>query len=57
MQNRVEIEEVENGYTVRVWIKEEKENEDDSSMMYCEPETYVASTLDEAMTIVKKEFK
>ncbi len=54
MENRVEITEVENGYTVRVWKEEEKENTSD--MMYCEPETYVAADLDEALAIVKKEF-
>lgn len=53
MENRVEITEVENGYTVRVWKKDENMKDDYG---YCEPETYVAADLDEAMTIVKKEF-
>lgn len=55
MENRVEITEVENGFTVRVW-KESEEETDTSSMMYCEPETFVAATLDEALVLVKENF-
>lgn len=51
MKNRVEIEEAENGLTVRVWTVDEKQD----SYGYAEPETYVAKTLEEALAIVKEE--
>lgn len=52
-KNRVEIESAENGLTVRVWKVDENKDE----YGYCEPELYVAKTLDEALEIVKEEFK
>lgn len=51
-KNRVELEEAENGLTVRVWNHDEVKDE----YGYCEPEIYVAKTLEEAMTIIKDEF-
>ncbi len=50
-KNRVEIEEAENGLTVRVWKVDEKKDE----YGYCEPEVYVAKTVDEALAIAKEE--
>ena len=50
-KNKVEIEEAENGFTVRVWNVDGGKDE----YGYCEPEVYVASTLVEALAIAKDE--
>lgn len=50
-KNRVEIEEAENGLTVRVWNQDDNKDE----YGYCEPEIYVAKTIDEALKIAKEE--
>lgn len=47
MKHRLEIEKVENGFTITVWMKT-----DDS--MYSEPEKYVAESAEEALKIVKE---
>jgi hypothetical protein len=49
-KNRIEIEEAENGYTVRVWDYTE-ETKDEYG--YVEPVTHVATTDDELIKIVK----
>jgi hypothetical protein len=54
MKNRVEIEEAENGYSMRVW-KSEEEDKDDFG--YTEPTNFVATTLDEVCELIKKNFK
>lgn len=50
-KNRVEIEHVENGYTIRCWKYEENEKQDEYG--YVEPETFVAKDDDELLKIVK----
>lgn len=54
MEDRVEVCRAENGFTVKIWKEEEKEEA--SEMMYYEPTTYVASDLDEATKIIKENF-
>lgn len=51
MRKRVEIEEVENGFTVDVWSNEGEEEE-----MYPERKEHIASDMDEAFEIAKKVF-
>jgi hypothetical protein len=50
-KNRIEIEEAENGYTIRCWDYEDKD--DKSEFGYVEPVTHVATTDDELIKIVK----
>lgn len=52
MNKRVNIEEVENGYTVRVH-EEHKEESNDYDMMYPEPKEYVALSKDEVVKLLK----
>lgn len=50
-KNRLEIERVENGYTVKVWDYEDKNNEDEYG--YVEPETHVATSDEEVLKLIK----
>jgi hypothetical protein len=54
MKNRVEIEEAENGYSIRVWKSEEDDKDD---FGYTEPKTFIAATLEEVHEVIKKNFK
>lgn len=50
MSKRIEIEEVENGYTVVCWKQEDGE-------MYAEPEKYVASDKTEVVKLIEEHLK
>lgn len=50
-KNRLEIERVENGYTVRVWDYEDKNKEDEYG--YVEPTTHVAADDAEVLQLIK----
>lgn len=50
MKDRIEIERAENGYTVKVWKKDE-EKEDDYG--YVEPTIHVATEDEELLKLVK----
>lgn len=52
MRNRIEIEELENGFEVSVW-KEDKESDD----MYPDAKKFVAKDKEEVMEIFEKHFK
>jgi len=54
MKKKIEIEQAENGYSVRVWKPEE---DDSDEYGYVEPKTYVASDEEEVMKLVKDCFK
>jgi len=56
MKNRVEIEEAENGYSIRVW-KTEQEEDDKDDFGYTEPKVFIAATLDEVHEVINKNFK
>jgi hypothetical protein len=51
MRNRIEVEQVENGYKVVVWKVEDSEGE---THMYPEPKTFVATDEAEVLDLVKK---
>jgi len=56
MKDRIEIEKADNGYSLRVWNEKDKEEmEDDYG--YHEPKIMVATSIDEALEIVKKNLK
>lgn len=56
MTNRIEIEQAENGFSVKVWDEKDKEDmEDDYG--YHKPKTYVASKTDEIVEIINNTFK
>ena len=50
-KNRMEIEKVENGYTVRVWDYEDKNQEDEYG--YVEPKTHVAEDDEAVLKLIK----
>lgn len=50
-KNRIEIEEAENGYTVKCWDYENEEQKDEYG--YVEPVTHVATSDEELLKIVK----
>lgn len=52
MKNRIEIEEVENGYAVTCWDYEDKKG--DSELGYTEPKKYVASSDEEVIKLIKE---
>lgn len=52
MKNRIEIEEAENGYTIRVWKEEEKDD-----FGYREPKVLIASTTEEIVKIINENLK
>lgn len=53
--NRVEIEEMENGFQITVWKRKEKEDEE-SDLGYTEPTKFVAKDKAEAMKIFEENF-
>ena len=54
MKKRIEVEEAENGYTVRVYGHQEVEKDEEGYEMYPEPKTLVATDEEEVSTIFKK---
>jgi hypothetical protein len=56
MKTRIEIEQADNGYTMRVWKDEEKEEQKDD-YGYHEPKTLVATEIEEVYKCVKETFK
>ena len=56
MQTRIEIEEAENGYSIRRWKESDKEEQEDE-YGYHSPKTLVATTLDEVSKIIKETFE
>ena len=50
-RNRIEIETAENGYTIKCWDYEDKEEK--SEFGYTEPTIHVATTDEELLKIVK----
>ena len=57
MKKRVEIEEADNGYTVRCYNCEEKEEDEKDEYGYQEPKLLVAKDADEAVAIAVKVLK
>lgn len=57
MKKRIEIEEADNGYTVKVWGEEKEEGEEKEYSMYHDAKILVASTVDEVAAILKKHLK
>lgn len=53
-KNRMEIEQAENGYSVRVWESEEEDKQDEYG--YREPTTLVATSHTELSKIVTDHF-
>jgi len=53
---RVDVEEVENGYTIRCFNCEEKDEKGHDGF-YEEPVVHVATKLDEVLEIIKKNLK
>lgn len=51
-KNRIEIETAENGYTIRCWDYEDKEEKDEYG--YVEPAVHVATSDEELLKIVKE---
>ena len=56
METRIEIEKAENGYSLRVWKEEDKEESEDD-YGYHEPKIMVATELEEVNKIVTKTFE
>lgn len=54
MKDRIEIDCLDNGYTVTVW---KNNDEDGAETMYPEPKKLVAATVEEVMALVKKHLK
>ena len=50
-ENRIEIDQADNGWTVKVWKENSKEGEE---VMYQEPDKLVATSKEEVMKIVEK---
>jgi len=57
MKKRVEIEEAENGFTVKCWGHEEEESDEKTDMGYYDAKTSIAKDLTEAMSVAEKLFK
>ncbi len=56
MKNRIEVEQVENGFEVTVWEKP-KEDAEGHELMYHEPKKFIAKDIEEVMEIFSKKFK
>ena len=54
MKNRIEIEQAENGYSLKVWKEEDRD--DDNDYGYYEPKIFIAKTTDEILDCVEKTF-
>lgn len=52
MKNRIEIEKVENGYSITCWNNEDKDAK--SEYGYVEPKKYVATTDEEVLKLIKE---
>lgn len=50
-ENRIEIDQADNGWTVKVWKENSKEGEE---VMYQEPDKLVSTSKEEVMEIVKE---
>ena len=50
-ENRIDIEQAANGWTIKVWKENDKEGEE---MMYQEPEKLVATSKEEVMKIIEE---
>jgi hypothetical protein len=55
MKNRVTIEEAENGFTLTI-VGDDEQEESKDDFGYSEPTVYVATSLDEALEVIKKNF-
>ena len=58
MKTRIEIEQADNGYSMRVWKDEEKEDETEKEDFgYREPKTLIAETLEGVIKIINDNLK
>lgn len=51
-ENRIDIEEADNGWTVKVWKEKSKDDEECCDTFYREPEKLVATSKEEVIKIV-----
>lgn len=52
----ITVKEVENGFEIVTMVDEEKEDKKSHEVMYQEPKTFIAKTLEEALEMVEKKF-